>query len=218
MAKVEEKEMLNLNAVSNSVSTNCRCNELEERSRKAEARCADLEFELQKKKDQCEALEARVKTLEGEKLAVEDELKVLRMSSDELNVQKEASSEKERLIKVDDLTDGNEAVQLMIENKVLECEKKRAESEVKAWKEKYKELESWALQLGMGRGSYYHEENGKKQENKQVSTEGNLHPDTSFDFWQNQEKDVDLGNVVYSYISPSKEIEGMQPAGNDLAI
>ncbi|TKY56005.1 hypothetical protein E2542_SST20432 [Spatholobus suberectus] len=80
----------------------------------------------------------------------------------------------------------------MIENKVLNCEKIRAESEVEVWKDKYKKLELWALQLWMGRGSY--EENGKRQENKPMNNEGNLHLDTSFGFWQNPEKFAALGN------------------------
>lgn len=206
MANVEaEKEISNPNVLSDTVSQNFHCNELEERRRKAEVRCGELEFELQKKKDQCEALEAKVKTLEEEKFAVEEELKVLRMlSEDGLKRKNEVCSEKERVIKLD-LPEDNEAVQLMIENKVLECEKKKAESEVEFWKEKYKNLESWALQLGIERGSNYHEENGKKKLNNLTIIEGNLHLDTRFDFCQNKEKGVDLGNV-------------MQSAGNNFAI
>lgn len=45
--------MQNLNVVSNIMSENCRYNELEERSKRAEMRCVELEFKLQKKNEQC---------------------------------------------------------------------------------------------------------------------------------------------------------------------
>ncbi|XP_020210307.1 uncharacterized protein LOC109795268 [Cajanus cajan] len=192
----EEKEMLNPNVVGNSVSQCCRCNEWEERCKKAEVRYAELEVELIKKKEQCEELEAKVMVLEGEKFEFEDKLKVL---SEGLKRQKEVSGGKEGEIKaVVDLTEDNEAVQLMIENRVLNCEKMRAESEVEVWRDKYKKLESWALQLGMR-----NEENGKELDNKPISNEGNLHLDTSFGFLQNKEKVATLGN---------NEIEDMQSA------
>nr|KYP72123.1 hypothetical protein KK1_004706 [Cajanus cajan] len=138
--------------------------------------------------------------LEGEKFEFEDKLKVL---SEGLKRQKEVSGGKEGEIKaVVDLTEDNEAVQLMIENRVLNCEKMRAESEVEVWRDKYKKLESWALQLGMR-----NEENGKELDNKPISNEGNLHLDTSFGFLQNKEKVATLGN---------NEIEDMQSAVIDV--
>ncbi|KAG4958536.1 hypothetical protein JHK87_035169 [Glycine soja] len=175
----EEKEMLDPNVVGRSMPQCCRCNELEERCKKAEVRCEELGFELQKKKEHCEELGAKVMALEGEKFEFEDKVKVL-------------SKGLERLIEVSggeikpivDLAEDND--------KVLQCEKIRAESEVEVWKVKYKKLESWALQFGMGRDD--DEENGKEQESKPISNEGNLHLDTSFGFWQNLEKVVALGN------------------------
>lgn len=189
----EEKEMLDPNVVGRSVPQCCRCNELEERCKKAEVRCEELGFELQKKKEHCEELGAKVMALEGEKFEFEDKVKVL-------------SKGLERLIEVSggeikpivDLAEDND--------KVLQCEKIRAESEVEVWKDKYKKLESWALQFGMGRDG--DEENGKEQESKPISNEGNLHLDTSFGFWQNLEKVVALGN---------KKIRDIQSVGNNLA-
>lgn len=189
----EEKEMLDPNVVGRSMPQCCRCNELEERCKKAEVRCEELGFELQKKKEHCEELGAKVMALEGEKFEFEDKVKVL-------------SKGLERLIEVSggeikpivDLAEDND--------KVLQCEKIRAESEVEVWKDKYKKLESWALQFGMGRDG--DEENGKEQESKPISNEGNLHLDTSFGFWQNLEKVAALGN---------KKIGDIQSVGNNLA-
>ncbi|XP_015934499.1 uncharacterized protein LOC107460624 isoform X1 [Arachis duranensis] len=156
-----DKEMLNLNDVVSIVSKNCRCNELEERSKKAEGRCAELEFELQRKHSQCEALEAKLKALGADKFAAEEELKVLTVSSEKHKEEKQISYEKERgEATIDSLTDDNEVVQLMIENKVLECEKKRAESEAEVWKDNYKKMELRAIQLELGRG---HERNEKQE-------------------------------------------------------
>ncbi|KHN23399.1 hypothetical protein glysoja_015701 [Glycine soja] len=140
------------------MSESCRCNELEERSMKAEMRCAELEFKLQKKDEQCEVLEAKLK-------ALEDEVEVLRVSSEELKEKKEVGNVKERGVEaIIDLTndDDDEVAQLMIENSVLECEKKKAESEVEVWKDKYWKLESLVSQLKLESDSYSNEENGKK--------------------------------------------------------
>ncbi|CAJ1974357.1 unnamed protein product [Sphenostylis stenocarpa] len=154
----EDKQMSNLDVVSYSMSESCRCNELEERSKIAEMRCAELEFKLQKKDEQCEALEAKLCALEGE-------VEVLRVSSECLKEKKVAIVKKGEVDTAIDLTDDNEVEQLMIENSVLECEKKTAESEVQVWKDKYRKLESWASQLKLESGSYYHEENGKEESN-----------------------------------------------------
>uniref|UniRef100_A0A0R0GUW6 Uncharacterized protein n=1 Tax=Glycine max TaxID=3847 RepID=A0A0R0GUW6_SOYBN len=175
----EEKEMLDPNVVGRSVPQCCRCNELEERCKKAEVRCEELGFELQKKKEHCEELGAKVMALEGEKFEFEDKVKVLSKGLERL---KEVSGGEIKPIV--DLAEDND--------KVLQCEKIRAESEVEVWKDKYKKLESWALQFGMGRDG--DEENGKEQESKPISNEGNLHLDTSFGFWQNLEKVAALGN------------------------
>ncbi|ESW09560.1 hypothetical protein PHAVU_009G137300 [Phaseolus vulgaris] len=163
----EDKEMSNLNVVSNNMSESCRCNELEERSKKVEMRCAELEFKLQKKDEQCEALEAKLRAFEGE-------VEVLRVFSEGRKQKKVFNVKEGEVDTVIDLTDDNEVDQLMIENSVLECEKKRFESEVEVWKDRYWKLESWASQLKLESGSYYHEENGK-EESDAIRTGGSSH-------------------------------------------
>lgn len=165
----EDKDLPTHNLVSNSMSECCRCNELEEISKKAAMRCAELEFKLRKKNERCEALEAKLKELE-------DEQKVLRVSCEGVKEKKEVGNVKESEVEtIVDLTDENEVVRLLIENSVSECEKKRAESEVELWKEKYWKLESLSSQLKLGSGSYYHEESGKKEESTPIRTDGSSH-------------------------------------------
>ncbi|XP_062149268.1 uncharacterized protein LOC133857898 isoform X2 [Alnus glutinosa] len=137
----------------------CECSELDERSKKAEARCVELELDIQKKKSEYEALETKFRVLEADKLAIEDELKALKRENDELNKlvsglegERKVSSGSERdMDRIVDLIEENweedKIVQLLIEIRVLECEKERAESEVEVWKEKFKELESLVLVL-----------------------------------------------------------------------
>ncbi|KAK7353320.1 hypothetical protein VNO80_18765 [Phaseolus coccineus] len=163
----EDKEMSNLNVVSNNMSESCRCNELEERSKKVEMRCAELEFKLQKKDEECEALEAKIRALEGE-------VEVLKVSSEGLKQKKVGNVKEGEVDTVIDLTDDNEVEQLMIEKNVLEREKKRFESEVEVWKDRYWKLESWASQLKLESGCYYHEENGK-EESDEIRTGGSSH-------------------------------------------
>src|ERR1044072_1807561 len=96
-AKVEkEEEMLNLNIVGNRVLPICRCNEWEERSQKAEVRCVELETELQKKNDLVEALDDRNKVLERENIALENELRVLKMVIEGRKKPEDVSCAKER--------------------------------------------------------------------------------------------------------------------------
>ncbi|CAL0319487.1 unnamed protein product [Lupinus luteus] len=179
----EDRKMLNSNVLSNnSVAENCRCVKLEEQIKKAEAQCAELEFELQKKNEHCEALTAKLVVVEVEKFAVEDELKVLRVSSEGFKAKNEVANEKEREVeRIVDLTDDSEVAQLMTENTVLECEKKKAETEVEIWKQRYKNLESWALQFGLGSGSYYQENNGKKKHHEQINNEDCWHQGANLD-------------------------------------
>ncbi|GLT53376.1 hypothetical protein SLA2020_266500 [Shorea laevis] len=106
-----------------------------------------------------EALQTKFRAFEVDKLAIEDELKALKRENDELKKlvsgvegDRKVSSGSERdRDRIFDLTEENweedNLIQLLIEIKVLECEKKRAESEVEVWKEKFKELESLVLVL-----------------------------------------------------------------------
>ncbi|XP_047157165.1 uncharacterized protein LOC124827979 [Vigna umbellata] len=160
--------MSNLNVVSSNMSESCRCDELVERSKKDEMRCAELEFKLKKKDEQCEALEAKLRALEGE-------VEVLRVSSEGRKEKKVGNVKDGEVNTVIDLTDDSEIEQLLIENSVLECEKKKYKSEAEVWKDRYWKLESWASQLKPESGCYYHEENGKKEESGVIRTGGSSH-------------------------------------------
>ncbi|XVF53448.1 hypothetical protein PTKIN_Ptkin05aG0100200 [Pterospermum kingtungense] len=134
---------------------NCRCSELEEKSMKAEARCMELELEVQKRKSEYEAFETKFRILEEAKLALEEEIKVLKSQNNDFgcndNEEVVGCGGKEVMKGVVDLTEDNgeedEVFQLMAENRVLECEKSKAEIEAEVWKLKFKELESLTLQL-----------------------------------------------------------------------
>ncbi|KAL5746500.1 hypothetical protein ACOSP7_027646 [Xanthoceras sorbifolium] len=104
----------------------CRCSELE-------SKCVELEAEIAKKKSEHEALEVRFRALELEKVAIEDELKAFKREKEEGTVDLTENAEDEHEETV---------AHLMIENSVLECEKRRAESEVEFLKRKLKDLES----------------------------------------------------------------------------
>lgn len=118
------------------VLKNCKCGEFEKR-------IVELEWEIQKKSIEYHELEAKLKELGEEKNGLANEVNGLRVKIGEV---KEVDG-------VVDLTaeeEEDKMVQLMIENKVLEYEKKSAAREVEVWKEKYKELELYALKLNGG--------------------------------------------------------------------
>lgn len=109
------------------------------------SRCSELELEIAQRKSDFEALDAMFKELEAAKNAVESQLMAFRTG----NAQVHQGSKKVNAVV--DLTTGEEeedkVAQIMIENRVLECEKKKAENEVEFWKEKFKQLELRVLQL-----------------------------------------------------------------------
>lgn len=153
LKEVEGQEIVNGEVGLERGSEGCRnkCKELEERSRMAEERCVLLELLIEKKKSEFELLEGKLGALEVERVGIEDEVKLLKRRNVELEKQiTKIENENKADIgkgtgKVVDLTEEKDeedkVIQLMIENKVLECEKKRAESEVEVWKLKYKKLE-----------------------------------------------------------------------------
>ncbi|PON96876.1 hypothetical protein TorRG33x02_072550 [Trema orientale] len=124
---------------------------------RTEARCMELELEVERRKTEYQLLEAKFRALEAEKLATQEKLGALKRENDELkerlgcgNETKEDCGRPKTMEKVVDLTeddwdDQDRVSQLMIENSVLECEKKKAERDVKAWENKFKELEFWIL-------------------------------------------------------------------------
>lgn len=117
-----------------------------------------LELEIEKKKNDYELLQTKFRALEAEKFAIEDELRALKrrnelkdLSSHTEGGNKDDCGDGQRMKGIIDLTEVEDEeeklVQLMIENSVLDLEKRRAEREVEVWKKKYEELETWALQL-----------------------------------------------------------------------
>ncbi|KAJ6294938.1 hypothetical protein OIU76_022926 [Salix suchowensis] len=115
------------------VLKSCKCGEFEKR-------IVELEWEIQKKSIEYHELEAKFKELGERKNGLANEVNDSRANIDEV---KEVDG-------VVDLTaeeEEDKMMQLMIENKVLEFEKQNAAREVEVWKEKYKELELYALKL-----------------------------------------------------------------------
>ncbi|KAJ0043052.1 hypothetical protein Pint_17643 [Pistacia integerrima] len=93
-------------------------------------RCRELEVEIEKKRSEYKTMEAMIKKLE-------EKLKSLKRRKDGPDGNRKPSG-------IVDLTGEEEedrVVELMIENSVLECEKKKAESEVEFLKQKLKEVE-----------------------------------------------------------------------------
>ncbi|CAB4271554.1 unnamed protein product [Prunus armeniaca] len=137
----------------------CGTSEFDNRSKRAEERCVELESEIVRRKSEYEALEAKFRALEVEKLAMEEVIKALKRESDGIKEQDNSGGDEknkflggekgtERIVDLtEDKWEEDKVFQLMIENKVLECEKKQAENEVEAWKEKFRELELGILKL-----------------------------------------------------------------------
>lgn len=124
-----------------------------------EARCEELESELQKRNSAYEVLEAKFRALESEKLDIEEKLKTLQRENGLLKehisggrdekggCRRHKGSEKIVDLTEDNLGEDSKVADLMIENKVLEIEKEKFESEVKLWKDKFKDLELWVSHL-----------------------------------------------------------------------
>lgn len=94
-----------------------RCLDLQEKSKNDEMRRLVLEVEVENLKKMNKELERKILTIHD---VVRDE---------------------------DEENEGDKFVQLMIENKVLECEKTKAETEVCSWKERVRELTSRVCEL-----------------------------------------------------------------------
>ncbi|CAI0412955.1 unnamed protein product [Linum tenue] len=97
-----------------------RCYESEEMIKNAEVRIRGLEREIETRKSEYQELEGKYKALQLRIVEIEDELKALKA--------REVEEEDNELFH--------------IENVTLECEKKKAESEVEIGKRKYQELKS----------------------------------------------------------------------------
>ncbi|XP_007038950.2 PREDICTED: protein IWS1 homolog A [Theobroma cacao] len=221
--------------VCNGEVGNCRCCELEERSRKAEARCVELELEAQKRKSEYEALETKFRTLEAVKLALENEIKVLKSQNHEF-CHLIGHSDNENLVGnggkgvmegVVDLTEENDeedkVFKLMTENRVLECEK----SEAEVWKQKFKELESLTLLLRKSLVLKSAEQpfDGKKSDgncdivacgnktSEAIESKDGSHVENSLNDMTAIVKAVGFMDSGSTLISPGKGAGNLQPAG-----
>ncbi|XP_071929447.1 uncharacterized protein [Coffea arabica] len=130
----------------------------EKKFKQAEERLVALMSQFEKKISELESLEGKHSALQLEKLVTEDEVQSLRKRNLELEEKVACSSNGKRSMDgvekgvegfVDLMEDAgaDKVVDLMIENQVLLCEKKKAESEVEVWKVKCRELESQVLEL-----------------------------------------------------------------------
>ncbi|XP_021840171.2 uncharacterized protein [Spinacia oleracea] len=100
-----------------------------------------LDLETRNKVMNLEAIKGEIRVLGGEKLRIEEEIKGLTEKKTTLvreNVGGESLLDEWEVSRVD---------QLMVENKVLECEKNFALKEVEVWKRKCKELEARMFEL-----------------------------------------------------------------------
>ncbi|KAJ9164267.1 hypothetical protein P3X46_023867 [Hevea brasiliensis] len=195
-------------------SKTCRCGELEERNKKVEERIVELELELEKRKNEFEVLEAKFKVLDAQKCAVEDELMAFRtrnneagesrISFDDENKASHRGENKEDVVV--DLTgeEGEEDIveQLVLENHVLECEKKNAESEVEIWREKFKALELWVSQVD---GSAVLS-GGKRLSNDVLKGENRPDVSISVDQLQINENMVDVGPTCGTLLKITDEL------------
>ncbi|KAF4380464.1 hypothetical protein F8388_024757 [Cannabis sativa] len=138
----------------------CSCFGAKNMGTKAEIRCVELELEVKQKINEYEALEAKFRALEAEKVATQEKLEALKREFDVMKEHnccgkgetKEVCGRAKRIEKIVDLTNDDweeeeedKMALLMIENRVLECEKKKAERDVKAWEKKFEELQAWIL-------------------------------------------------------------------------
>ena len=242
LEEVEEKVPKNDLVYDREVG-NCRCSELEERSKKAEARCIELELEVRKRKSEYEALETKFRILEVAKFALEEEIKVLKSRNNEVDdlIRRSDNEEvvgfrgKEVMEGVVDLTEENDeedkVFQLMTENRVLQCEKGKAENEAEVWKQKFKELESLTLQLQKSLVLKSAEQpfDGKTSDSnccivacgnktsEAVNSKDGSRVGTTLNDTPAIDKAVSFMDSGFSLVSPDKGTGNLQPAGNNVS-
>lgn len=223
MEVVKCQEMQKLEVVCTETWEDCGSSELENKRKRAEERCGELELEIVRKRNEYEALEAKFRALEVEKLAMEEEIKALKRRSDEIKEQVNSGESEEKKFCgaengteiIVDLNEDNleedKVFQLMLENEVLECEKKNAESEVEAWKQKFKELESWVLKLKPTGDSLA--ASRRTQPNERNKVEDGLNVGVGMEYLRDKDRVVDLVDVSSKYQSPGKGIFHFPAAG-----
>ncbi|XP_073130830.1 uncharacterized protein [Henckelia pumila] len=140
-----------------SVKGDCRecrrCLEMENEITKVNQKNQLLELEIEAKKNVIEQLEGKLGFMELKRLKFEDEVNVLKQSNEDLEMSirngERGATDKENGVVDLTLADDEEdkITKLVIENSVLECEKKKAECEIDGWKVKCEELEIQVLEL-----------------------------------------------------------------------
>ncbi|XP_052171788.1 uncharacterized protein LOC127787811 [Diospyros lotus] len=209
---MEGKEAMTCEVGSHTEFQHCRdkCKELEERSKKAEQRCMVLELEIEKRKAEFVLLEGKFRALEVGKIWIEDELKVLKRRNVELEKQMAKIGNVTTVLsgengggKVVDLTEEKDeeekVMQLMVENKILECEKKRAEFEAERWELKYRDLELRFLQLEKDTSTLMvpsPSEMHERQTTKANGLKAGLNVVTSTDCLETENKTVDHEETI----------------------
>lgn len=122
------------------------CSEWEEKYVLAEERITELKSELESKISELGFLQGKVNDSAAKKLVIQDEAKSLGEKRKVLE-EKSTTVSISGVVDLTEDTEENRVLELMIENKVLECEKKKAESDVQVWKLKCKELECRKMEL-----------------------------------------------------------------------
>ncbi|GER34335.1 casein lytic proteinase B4 [Striga asiatica] len=113
-----------------------RCLELYDKITNADNKCLRLELNVWKKDSLIDSLESKLGSVELEKLKLENEVVLLKQRNAELESRVRSFKEEDEKLGL-----------LMIENKVLECEKKKAEVDIGTWKLKCKELDMKLLEV-----------------------------------------------------------------------
>ncbi|XP_057798622.1 uncharacterized protein LOC131014618 [Salvia miltiorrhiza] len=112
------------------------CFDLQDKMKKANDKCANLEIDIGKKNSIIERLECKVGFMELENIEFLDEVRKLKQRNEELEKSIRDSEEEQEKF-----------THLMIENEVLLCEKRKAESDLERWKLKCKEMEAQVMEL-----------------------------------------------------------------------
>lgn len=117
------------------------CLNLESKIKTIECTCSSLRQAIEQERNGFKLLEGKFEALRVKKLVVEDELEVLKRRNQELEEQMRQIENNE------ENEEEGKASQLMNENSVLECEKRKAESAVEYWKSKCNELQLTVAEL-----------------------------------------------------------------------
>ncbi|PIA31977.1 hypothetical protein AQUCO_04700088v1 [Aquilegia coerulea] len=132
---------------------------LENQLKAYETKCAMLSDELKEKKEEIIVVQGKLEELELKKIGIEDEIlgykrmceelkeKDTRLEEDYKLVCEREKRSRERAIDLkDELKNERERIiELEMENRDLECQKRRAENETNVWEKRFKELETQVL-------------------------------------------------------------------------